>query len=1052
MTAINEYKQILLKLDGKQSVSIPINIKKNGRHLDVPVDVILRGFLKFKDTTDQLVEDKTVIYPVLFSTNRIRVNDGRCVLVLLPRSEDLFETTEQLQLGIDDAVLDGDIVSQNNSVANDPNIAGDEIIYKEGIVIIIEKDKIRYPYKLSIEVTVISKDGSVYVQTIDRGTKPTVEVDKPITSLFQKTTKRIPSNMVVEAYSDLEWIPSVKAILGNNDSSKDDILDEIVKLNNNTPLGTSTMYDAVVSSARILSNTSVDSDGKIIYLFTDNEANISVASLDNAIEEVNDIDGDKQVPILVGNMVISDDTILSIKANKSDTKNINKLSFLTGGQAITVVDENYLDDIVGIFYRSAVGSMGYGTYEFIKDFGEEVLINNISAIFEIPSSDSNATWTIETSLDGYNYTPVSISYSYSDSVDFESLLLRYVRFYIVFVTGISSSGSSLEAPSLTSITIIYNANKVAYLYLNKNDVDIQPYQIDLAVDANEINTDQIKVGVAKSNSSNWEDYSTDSQPTVNQNGKVIVPIRFSQDITSFPQEPLERVDNFITKTEYGTWDKFATVLVYDKLDRIIPTSNYNLYPREGKVVFNNALPSDYQNGDYKIGIINSTEYKIGLKLTNKTETTTLDIFGIGHMQTTGKNLLPPVSKAKPEVRQVEILNEAPKRFDIIEVSYIYFDTNFDVEDTSQRVIKWFINGDRIRHLDNLTKWNDITNIKDPVYSATNLSYPSEDDLRGISIEDWAKQQTESLIKSGDIIFFEIQVNDGILMGDPVKSTVSNVVETPPIITSLSIRADDGNGNISLRLASDTKAVIYPPLEESFFSDSGGVNQSEIIWQVNGAIFKRGIFGRTVPEGQPPIHEIWVNEIGTGNSVDYGLRIGSIVSVTVTPMTFNSVGETVTSTEVLVNNSLPRVYDVEYVTTVFKEDNDIILHWKFFDFEIDVIGDIDATSQEDKTMVQWYRKNDAVIGFELVYSFNDQDNSLEEKFYGTVNDPSGSYYEGFITTNIGLHTSAVDSGRLNVDQQWYCVLTPYDNINGDTGPFENGTPVTTNTVTITSATN
>jgi len=1028
MTTINEYKQILLKLDGKQSISIPINIKKNGKYLNVPVDVILKGFLKFEDTTGEQVEDKTVIYPVLFSTNRIRVNDGRCVLVLLPRSEDLFETTEQIQSNIDSVVSDGDIISQNNT-----NIASDEII-KEPIVIVIEKDKIRDPYKLSIEVTVISSDGSVYIQTIDRGTNPTVEVKKPVTSLFQKETKRISSNIVVEAYSDLEWVPSVKAILGDNDSSKDTILDEIIKLNNNTPLGISTMYDAVVASARILSNTSVNSEGKIVYLFTDNEANISLASLDNAIDEINNINGDKQVPILVGNMVVSDDSILSIKANKSDTKNINKLSFLTGGQAVTVVDENYLDDIVGIFYRTAVGSIGYGTYEFIKDFGEEVLINNISAIFKIPSSDSNATWTIETSLDGYNYTPVNISYSYSDSVNFENLLVRYIRFNIVFVTGISSTGSSLDVPSLTSITIIYNANKIAYLYLNKNDVDIQPYQIDLAVDANEINTDQIKVGVAKSNSSNWADYSTDSQPTVNQNGKVIIPIRFSQDINSFPQEPLERVDNFITKTEYGTWDTFATVLIYDKLNRIIPTSNYNLYPREGKVVFNNALPSDYQNGDYKIGIINNTEYKIGLKLTNKTEATTLDIFGIGHMYTTGKNLLPPVSKVKPEAKQVEILNEAPRRFDIIEASYIYFDSNFDVENTSQRVVKWFINGNKIKYLDNLIKWNDITNVRDPIYSETNLSYPTEDDLVGITIEDWAKQQTESLIKSGDIISFEIQVSDGVLLGEPVKSTVSNVVETPPIITSLSIRAEDENGNVGLRLASDTKAVIYPPLEESFFSDSGGANQSEIIWYVNGDLFKRGIFGQTVPQGQPPIHEIWVNEIGTGNSIDYGLRIGNSIVVTVTPMTFNSVGELVNSEEVLVHNSLPKIYDVKYVTTVFKENNDIILSYKEFDFEIDAIGDADITSQEFKNQIQWYRKLAGENSFELVYSYNDQNKNLQETFYEED-------YRGFISSNAGLRTTTVKNSILHLSQQWYCTVTGFDTI-------DYGEPVSSSVITIT----
>jgi len=1037
MTTINEYKKLLLKLDGKQSITVPIDIKKNGRYVEEPVDVILRGFLKFEDTSTAPTkegEDKTVVYPVIFSSERIRVTDGRCVFVLLPRSEDLFESTTQLQTDINDNVPDDDI-------GKDDNVQTDENL-KEPIIIRIKKDVIREPYKLSIEVTVISDDGSIYIKTEDRGTNPKIEIKSSVYSLFQKDTKRIPSNLPVSVYSNLEWIPSVKAILGENDSSKDEILEEISDLKNNTPLGTSTMYDVIVASARILSNTNVNNDGKIIYVFTDNEANTSLASLENAVDEVNNIDGDKQVPILVGNMAISDNATLSIKANRSDTKNINELSYTTGGQAITIVDEAYIDDIVGIFYRSAVGALGYGTYEFVKDFGEEVLINSISTAFSLPSSDSTATWSVETSIDGYNYTSLNNTYDHDESVSFEDLFVRYIRFKIILITGISSvmdaSGGYPETPSLTSIEIIYNAYKVAYLYLNKNEVDIQPYQIDLAVDANEINTDQIKVGVSKSNSATWEDYSTESQPSVDQNGKVVIPIRFSQDIISFPQEPLSRVDNFITKTEYGAFDASATVLIYDKSNRIIPSDYYKLQPREGKVIFNKALSSDYQDGDYKIGIINSREYKIGLKLTNKTESDTLDIYGIGHMYTTGKDLLPPVSKASPEVREVSIINEVPYRFDVIEATYVYFDSNFDVEDASQRTIKWFINGERISYLDNLTKWNDITDPADPIYSKTSLSYPNDDELNDQSIEDWAKQQEVSFIKAGDDIYFEVQVSDGVLMSDKNSSPVVRVIESPPIITSATVMAYDTDGNIGPRLATDTKAVIYPSLEKSFFSDGSAVNQSEITWYVNGDLFKRGIYGQPVLVGQPPIHEIWVNEVGTGNSVDYGLRISNSIFVSIIPRTVNSTGEIVISPSVVVQNALPKIYDVEYVTTGFGEDNDIVLTYQWFDFEVNAIGDIDETSQEQQDMIQWYRKNPGDSNFTLVYSFNDQDSGLQEVFY--VEE-----YRGFISSNIGFNTSTVGKDIIFAGQQWYCILTPFDTI-------DNGYPVASETITITSSTN
>ncbi len=1045
---INEYKKILERIDGKQSISIPVDIKKNGLHVIEPLDIRVRGFLKFEDTEEAQVvidesQDKTIVHPVLFSSDIVRVNNGRCVIVFIPRSEDLFETTVDIQTRAGEEVItDLKMISQGG-VSVDEQITDPD---KEPVVIKIETGVTREPYKISLEVTVTSaSDTSIYNQTVDRGTNPQIEEVSAAQSLFQKETARISSNLIVSCHSNLEWVPSVKSILGSNDGSRTIMLAEINNLKNFTPLGTSTMYDAVVAGARILSDNSVNNSRKTIYLFTDNEANISVASLDNAIEEVNDIDGDRQVPVLAGNLAISDNATLSIKANRTDTKNINKLSFLTGGQSTTVSDEDFIDEIVGIFYRSAVGSMGYGTYEFIKDFGEEVLINNIFAIFNIPSSDSSATWSIETSLDGYNYTAINIIYNSTDSVDFEDLLVRYIRFKIVLITGISSSfideyGTRPDTPSLTSITIIFNANKVAYLYLNKEDVDIPPYQITLAVDANEINDDQIKVGVAKSDSHNWADFSTESQPTVDQNGKVVIPIRFSQDITQFPHEPLKKIDKFATRTDYGKFDEFATVIIYDKNDAVIPSNFYKLYPREGRVVFNNALPSDYQDGNNKIGIINAGEYKVGLQLTNKTETETLDIYGVGHEYTTGKDLLPPVGKSPPEARQVTIVNEAPNRFDIIEASYVYFDSNFEPEETTKRVVRWFINGNPISYLDDKIKWNDINDPTDPVYSNTSLEYPDDTQLAGQTVEVWINQQTDSLIRANDNIYVEIQVSDGDLLSDKEVSPTVVVQESVPVLTGLNVMARDNTGNIIPRLDTSTDAVIYPPLEQSFFTDGIDLNKSEIRWIVNDSIFKQGIFGDPVLEGQPPITEIRVNEIGAGTTIDYGIRIANTIFVEVIPKTDNTTGEIVTSPVVVVQNAIPRVFDLSFVNSVFTPNNDVNLVWDYFDFEGISIRDIDSSGQFDQSEIQWYRQNAGDPTFTKVYSFNDLENNLQEVFFEEA-------YRGNITTNISFdsRSSIISSNILQEGQKWKAIIIPYDSI-------DPGEQVESEEITITSATN
>ena len=93
---INEYKTIRCKLNGEQSVSIPIDIKQNGVYVTDSVDVIVRGFLKFdetqsEDTQSNILIDKTIVYPVLFVSDRITITNGRCIITILPRSEDIFE-------------------------------------------------------------------------------------------------------------------------------------------------------------------------------------------------------------------------------------------------------------------------------------------------------------------------------------------------------------------------------------------------------------------------------------------------------------------------------------------------------------------------------------------------------------------------------------------------------------------------------------------------------------------------------------------------------------------------------------------------------------------------------------------------------------------------------------------------------------------------------------------------------------------------------------------------------------------------------------------------
>lgn len=1040
----NEYKKINYKIDGKQSYSIPIEIKKNGKLVDSPLHVSIKGVLKFEDSSQENIESinsKTIVYPVIFSTEEFSISNGRCVMTLLPRSEDLFETTASIQESIS-AYSDSDIKSSG--------IVSNEILLedREPVKIKIETGVIRNPYWISIQVTVYDDDGNFYSQTVDRGISPQTDNFSDVDYLFYKSFDRIPSNIVLNAYNNEDWVPVVDVVLGENNSTSVEVIKEIRKLKNSTSFGLSTMYDAIITSARLMSDNEVSDVKKVIYLFTDNEANISTSSVDNSIEEVNDIDGLKKVPVMIGNMNIVTPRTLSVKSNSSDTKDLNQLAYETGGQSITVSSESHLDDLVVIFYREAVGSMGYGTYEFSIDIGEEALINYMDLTFEVASDNSSARWEFETSVDGYNY--VSYFKSYDDSsgsVEFTDLTARYIRYKITFVTGFNSEtdeyGLYPESPSLLNVRVIFNKTKIAYLYLAaENTEESFPFHVTVGVDANEINKEQIDVGLAKSDSINWEDYYNESQPVVNQNGKIVVPLRFSQDIEEFSQEPLKKVDNFILKTEYGRWDLTSIVMIYDKDDNILDSSKYTLFPRDGIIILNSSLSSDYVDGDYKIGIIDRDKYKIGLKLRNKTREKNLEIYGVGYVYTTSKDLLPPISKASPEARSVSIINESPNKFSKIEATYIYYDSNFDEEYVEGRKISWYINGVKISYLDGLLSWNDINDPNDPIYQYTSLSYPSETELQGDSIEDWIKKQGVSLLSKDDIVYFEIQVTDGELYSSRERSNTSAVVDSVPIVDQVSLKGMDVDGNIVDRITADTTVVFYPSIEESLYADSS-LELTEIVWYVNDEVFKKGRLGDGEKTDGTNILTIKPNEVGTGDYVDYALRIGNDIFCQITPRTSNNVGETLivpSGDPIVVQNALPRIYNLNFVQTVFKVNRNIILTWNFYDFEIIALKDVDATNQRDLTTVEIYRKNSGSnTEFEKVYIYNNHNTSpiTKEFFYE-------SEYEGKIVTEFSSSSSSVtiSSDILTIGQQWYAVIIPNDSI-------DMGTSESTKIITIVS---
>ena len=56
------------------------------------------------------------------------------------------------------------------------------------------------------------------------------------------------------------------------------------------PFGTSAIFDSIIEVAEILRDTSAEGIRKLIYVFTDNESNMSVASVDDVVRDPMDME------------------------------------------------------------------------------------------------------------------------------------------------------------------------------------------------------------------------------------------------------------------------------------------------------------------------------------------------------------------------------------------------------------------------------------------------------------------------------------------------------------------------------------------------------------------------------------------------------------------------------------------------------------------------------------------------------------------------------------------------------------------------------------------
>lgn len=986
-----------IRLDGKQSATVSVELLNDIAERPVaPIRVLVQGILLFPDAeetsssggdseqqgaSDQALRD-SLVYPVIFSSNDFTITNGIGSTTMLPRSDDILKKISEIKqkLGIQERV-DGEGTEADNT-----------LVIKEG--------DIRRPYSIRVRVTVV--DDFYYGQTVfdikdnqdsesiapvipetpvteGSGETPTPDVisfndcrkiqcsqsvpssnnteeenesdseniqvidqslknsDNPVFDLNppQFSQKESPE---ISYFSDIEWIPQVVTYVNNGDY--EDMIKYLNRIRSEISFGASPLYDALSQNASIMLDDSLDGFSKVIYVNTDNEENLSLTTLNTAIEDIQAIDGFGTVPVIVNNYSVVFPVTLSALVSRTDTENLDRVANETGGQSQTILDASFVDQVVNNSIGRAAGSVGWGMYECVVDLGSNSIVNNILLEYDL-YDNTEGNWKIATSEDGYSYSDFSDSFVANTQVELTSVSARYLKIQATLITGFSSSVESeydLDAtgsPALTSINITYSIPTESYIYINPETIDYSPQQIAVTVSASASALSKIQVGATTSNSYNWVDYQSGSQPYVDRFGKIFIPIRYNQEQDETLNEPLENVDGYMWKAKYGRWDSTSSVVITSE-DGVIESETYQLNPSNGIIIFNSK-----QSGPLFISIENAGRLKMGIKIVNMDSENPVSIDGFGYMYNTNVFLPSSLAQHPPSVTEVKIVPSSLTIYQKISLTYKYRDINQKDEDTDQTEIRWFINGVEVEYLRNLREWNDLSNTSDPIWLYA-FTFSTSDIPTGTSAEQYARQRQESILKVGDVLYVTIKASDGTLFSDTMRSPSITVNEAPPFVSTVTIKGKRGTGLVQTEVTTATRAFA----EFEYFQDGNSNTKSQIIWYVNGREFKRGDLNAVV--GGISNNEILVGE--NKNNV-VAIAIGNILEVSILPASNNVIGNPVTSSPVSVQNDPPSARNVTVSPSpTVLSSSALQVTYTYVDVESQQTG----STQRDQSSIKWYR--------------------------------------------------------------------------------------------------
>lgn len=387
---------------------------------------------------------------------------------------------------------------------------------------------------------------------------------------------------IVTVLSNLTWIPSVQGLLP--EFTNDDIYVNEAMTHIET-IGASQIHDAVkLAAQRIIDyqteNASWLTAKKIVFLLTDGDENTSENSLDQAVNNINIINGTCETPVIpirLGYSYSSDDVLLTKYSQDTCGKNYYLISRSDATQ------QSVIDDII----TGGAIKINDGTFSNTIDLARDNLFATASLESVGIPSGARILFRYRLSSDAKKWSAWSSWYDSSVTKNFDLNLEFKARYfqYQIHLYG----NENFESPELyAGITAYYYRVQYFTIFFQPVGLDINTDEylasIHITHKGTIPGTSLINYGCAQFDTLNMEDYSSTTRPLITPDRHTIMLTRYNELFLPY---------NLLSYTAInGGWSDQARFEIYRVNNsypegELVSSSEYAINNKTGRITFYN---------------------------------------------------------------------------------------------------------------------------------------------------------------------------------------------------------------------------------------------------------------------------------------------------------------------------------------------------------------------------------------------------------------------------------------------------------------------------------